>query len=67
MQSMPDEVEDLKAEVMAECEIMAKLRNPFIANYMGSVTYIPQISMVIQYYWFVLKKMKNAKLRLLIN
>ena len=29
---------------------MAKLRNPFIANYMGSVTYLPQISMVIQFF-----------------
>ena len=47
---LPEEVEDLKTEVMAECEIMAKLRNPFIANYMGSVTYIPQISMVMQFF-----------------
>ncbi|ELP91721.1 serine/threonine protein kinase HT1, putative [Entamoeba invadens IP1] len=29
---------------------MSKLRNPFIASYMGSVTYIPQVSMVIQFF-----------------
>ncbi|EDR21858.1 serine-threonine protein kinase, putative [Entamoeba dispar SAW760] len=41
---------DLKQEVINECELMSKLRNPFIASYMGSVTYIPQISMVMQYF-----------------
>ncbi|BFU18175.1 protein tyrosine kinase domain-containing protein [Entamoeba histolytica] len=45
-----EEMEELKEEVIAECEMMGKLRNPFIANYMGSVTYIPQISMVIQFF-----------------
>ncbi|KAL7720545.1 Protein tyrosine kinase domain-containing protein [Entamoeba marina] len=45
-----EETEDLKKEVVNECELMGKLRNPFIANYMGSVTYIPQISMVIQFF-----------------
>ncbi|BFU23614.1 protein tyrosine kinase domain containing protein [Entamoeba histolytica HM-1:IMSS-B] len=40
----------LKKDVIHECELMSKLRNPYIANYMGSVTYIPQISMVIQYF-----------------
>ncbi|BFU18178.1 protein kinase domain containing protein [Entamoeba histolytica] len=45
-----EETNELKHEVIAECEMMSKLRNPFIANYMGSVTYIPQISMVIQFF-----------------
>ncbi|ELP94021.1 serine-threonine protein kinase, putative [Entamoeba invadens IP1] len=45
-----DEMAELKKEVINECEIMGKLRNPFIANYMGSVTYIPQVSMVIQFF-----------------
>ncbi|ELP92465.1 serine-threonine protein kinase, putative [Entamoeba invadens IP1] len=40
----------LKKNVIQECEMMSKLRNPFIANYMGSVTYIPQVSMVIQFF-----------------
>ncbi|KAL7717704.1 Serine-threonine protein kinase [Entamoeba marina] len=46
----PEESEELKVDVVRECELMSKLRNPFIANYMGSITYIPQISMVIQYF-----------------
>ncbi|KAL7717336.1 Serine-threonine protein kinase [Entamoeba marina] len=46
----PEESDELKVDVVRECELMSKLRNPFIANYMGSVTYIPQISMVIQYF-----------------
>ncbi|ELP94431.1 serine-threonine protein kinase, putative [Entamoeba invadens IP1] len=45
-----DEVTELKKNVIQECEMMSKLRNPFIANYMGSVTYIPQVSMVIQFF-----------------
>ncbi|ELP91874.1 serine-threonine protein kinase, putative [Entamoeba invadens IP1] len=45
-----DEVAELKKNVVAECEMMAKLRNPFIASYIGSVTYIPQVSMVIQFF-----------------
>jgi len=45
-----EEMEELKEDVMNECEIMDKLRNPFIANYIGSVTYVPQISMVIQFF-----------------
>ncbi|ELP85334.1 protein tyrosine kinase domain containing protein, partial [Entamoeba invadens IP1] len=45
-----EEVEELKRNVIQECEIMSKLRNPFIANYMGSVTYIQQVSMVIQFF-----------------
>ncbi|ELP84062.1 serine-threonine protein kinase, putative [Entamoeba invadens IP1] len=45
-----EEVSELKKEVTSECEIMSKLRNPFIASYMGSVTYIPQVSMVIQFF-----------------
>ncbi|ELP93840.1 serine-threonine protein kinase, putative [Entamoeba invadens IP1] len=45
-----EEMNELKKSVVAECEIMSKLRNPFIANYMGSVTYIPQVSMVIQFF-----------------
>ncbi|ELP88506.1 serine-threonine protein kinase, putative [Entamoeba invadens IP1] len=44
------EVQELKDSVVAECEMMAKLRNPFIASYMGSVTYLPQVSMVIQFF-----------------
>ncbi|KAL7716798.1 Serine-threonine protein kinase [Entamoeba marina] len=46
----PEESDELKGDVVRECELMSKLRNPFIANYMGSITYIPQISMVIQYF-----------------
>ncbi|ELP86925.1 protein tyrosine kinase domain containing protein, partial [Entamoeba invadens IP1] len=50
-ESLSDEdMKELKKEVTAECEIMSKLRNPFIASYMGSVTYIPQVSMVIQFF-----------------
>ncbi|ELP90365.1 serine-threonine protein kinase, putative [Entamoeba invadens IP1] len=45
-----EEVAELKRNVITECEIMGKLRNPFIASYMGSVTYIPQVSMVIQFF-----------------
>ncbi|GAB1221076.1 hypothetical protein ENUP19_0063G0036 [Entamoeba nuttalli] len=45
-----EEMDELKQEVIAECEMMSKLRNPFIANYMGSVTYLPQVTMVIQYF-----------------
>ncbi|ELP84338.1 tyrosine protein kinase transforming protein ros, putative [Entamoeba invadens IP1] len=45
-----DEMTELKKSVVAECEIMSKLRNPFIANYMGSVTYLKQVSMVIQFF-----------------
>ncbi|EMD48365.1 protein tyrosine kinase domain containing protein [Entamoeba histolytica HM-1:IMSS-B] len=45
-----DEMDELKQAAMSECELMSKLRNPFIANYMGSVTYIPQVSMVMQYF-----------------
>ncbi|EDR24510.1 serine-threonine protein kinase, putative [Entamoeba dispar SAW760] len=45
-----EEMSELKKEVIAECEMMSKLRNPFIANYMGSVTYIPQVSMIIQFF-----------------
>ncbi|EKE37727.1 hypothetical protein ENUP19_0219G0049 [Entamoeba nuttalli] len=45
-----EEIIELKEEVIAECEMMSKLRNPFIANYMGSVTYLPQISMVMQFF-----------------
>ncbi|ELP89050.1 protein tyrosine kinase domain containing protein, partial [Entamoeba invadens IP1] len=45
-----DEMKELKNSVIAECEMMSKLRNPFIANYMGSVTYLPQVSMVIQFF-----------------
>ncbi|ELP89975.1 serine/threonine protein kinase HT1, putative [Entamoeba invadens IP1] len=45
-----DDMSELKKNVVAECEIMSKLRNPFIASYMGSVTYIPQVSMVIQFF-----------------
>ncbi|ELP87508.1 serine-threonine protein kinase, putative [Entamoeba invadens IP1] len=44
------EFQELKHEVTQECDMMSKLRNPFIANYIGSVTYIPQISMVIQFF-----------------
>ncbi|ELP94153.1 serine-threonine protein kinase, putative [Entamoeba invadens IP1] len=44
------EMIELKKNVIQECEIMSKLRNPFIANYMGSVTYTPQVSMVIQFF-----------------
>lgn len=40
----------LKQDVINECKIMSKLRNPYIANYIGSVTHIPQISMVIQFF-----------------
>ncbi|ELP90619.1 serine-threonine protein kinase, putative [Entamoeba invadens IP1] len=45
-----EEMKELKREVESECDIMSKLRNPFIANYMGAVTYIPQVSMVIQFF-----------------
>ncbi|BFU24026.1 protein kinase domain containing protein [Entamoeba histolytica HM-1:IMSS-B] len=45
-----EEMNDLKNEVINECEVMSKLRNPFIANYIGSITYIPQISMVTQFF-----------------
>ncbi|ELP94000.1 serine-threonine protein kinase, putative [Entamoeba invadens IP1] len=45
-----EEMNDLKKNVIQECEIMSKLRNPFIANYMGSVTYIPQVSLVLQFF-----------------
>ncbi|ELP86644.1 serine-threonine protein kinase, putative [Entamoeba invadens IP1] len=45
-----NEMEDLKKSVIQECLIMKKLRNPFVANYIGSVTYIPQVSMVIQFF-----------------
>ncbi|KAL7721320.1 Serine-threonine protein kinase [Entamoeba marina] len=45
-----EEVEELKENVVHECEIMGRLRNPFIASYMGSVTYIQQVSMVIQFF-----------------
>ncbi|ELP84819.1 serine-threonine protein kinase, putative [Entamoeba invadens IP1] len=45
-----DESKELKKDVIRECDLMSKLRNPFIANYMGSVTYIPKISMVIQFF-----------------
>ncbi|ELP92983.1 serine-threonine protein kinase, putative [Entamoeba invadens IP1] len=45
-----NEMTELKKSVVAECEIMSKLRNPFIANYMGSVTYLKQVSMVIQFF-----------------
>ena len=45
-----DEMEELKENVIRECELMAKLRNPFIVNYIGSVTYIPQVSLVMQYF-----------------
>ncbi|ELP87616.1 serine-threonine protein kinase, putative [Entamoeba invadens IP1] len=45
-----EEIKELKKEVMAECEIMGRLRNPFVAGYMGSVTYLPQVSMVIQFF-----------------
>ncbi|ELP90629.1 serine-threonine protein kinase, putative [Entamoeba invadens IP1] len=45
-----EEMKELKKDVMSECEMMSKLRNPFIANYMGSVTYMPQVSMVIQFF-----------------
>ncbi|ELP90568.1 serine-threonine protein kinase, putative [Entamoeba invadens IP1] len=44
------EMDEMKKEVMYECDMMSKLRNPFIANYIGSVTYLPQVSMVIQYF-----------------
>ncbi|ELP88289.1 serine-threonine protein kinase, putative [Entamoeba invadens IP1] len=45
-----EEMDDLKKNVIQECNMMSKLRNPFIANYMGSVTYLPQVSMVIQFF-----------------
>ncbi|BFU18361.1 protein kinase, putative [Entamoeba histolytica HM-1:IMSS-B] len=43
------EMEELKEEVIGECELVSKLRNPFIVNYIGSVTYIPEICMVTIY------------------
>ncbi|ELP95178.1 serine-threonine protein kinase, putative [Entamoeba invadens IP1] len=45
-----EETIDLKRSVVHECEMMSKLRNPFIANYIGSVTYLPQVCMVIQFF-----------------
>ncbi|ELP87515.1 protein kinase domain containing protein, partial [Entamoeba invadens IP1] len=45
-----EEVEELKLDVNNECAIMSKLRNPFVANYIGAVTYIPQVSMVMQFF-----------------
>ncbi|BFU22493.1 protein tyrosine kinase domain-containing protein [Entamoeba histolytica] len=45
-----EETLNLKMDVINECVLMSKLRNPFIANYMGSVTYLPQVSMVMQYF-----------------
>ncbi|ELP90424.1 serine-threonine protein kinase, putative [Entamoeba invadens IP1] len=45
-----EEMKELKNSVVSECEIMSRLRNPFIANYMGAVTYLPQVSMVIQFF-----------------
>ncbi|KAL7719506.1 Protein tyrosine kinase domain containing protein [Entamoeba marina] len=48
--STQEETNTLKKEVVSECELMGKLKNLFIANYMGSVTYLPQISMVIQFF-----------------
>ncbi|KAL7718051.1 Serine-threonine protein kinase [Entamoeba marina] len=45
-----NETKELKLDVINECEMMSKLRNPFIASYMGSITYIPQISMVMHYF-----------------
>ncbi|ELP88024.1 serine-threonine protein kinase, putative [Entamoeba invadens IP1] len=45
-----EEIESLKTLIINECKTMSKLRNPFIANYMGSVTYVPQVLKVIQFF-----------------
>ncbi|ELP85971.1 serine-threonine protein kinase, putative [Entamoeba invadens IP1] len=44
-----NEYSSLKKSVISECNLMSKLRNPYVVNYVGSVTYIPQISLVMQY------------------
>ncbi|ELP91224.1 serine-threonine protein kinase, putative [Entamoeba invadens IP1] len=41
---------NLKEKVDNECKMMEKLRNPFIANYIGAVTYIPQVSMITVFF-----------------
>ncbi|KAL7719157.1 Protein kinase domain containing protein [Entamoeba marina] len=45
-----EEMTELKKDVVAECDMLAKLRNPFVVNYIGSVTYIPQVSMVTVFF-----------------
>ncbi|KAL7718645.1 Serine-threonine protein kinase [Entamoeba marina] len=47
-----EEYEELKKEVKDECALMEKLRNPFVVSYIGSVTYIKQISIVMQFIRF---------------
>ena len=49
---MEEDRESVIAEIKAECDLMKKLRNPYIISYIGSVTYIPQISVVMQYAMF---------------
>ncbi|ELP88398.1 serine-threonine protein kinase, putative [Entamoeba invadens IP1] len=44
-----EEREFMVNDVKAECDLMKKLRNPNIISYIGSVTYIPQISIIMQY------------------
>ncbi|EKE36943.1 hypothetical protein ENUP19_0088G0018 [Entamoeba nuttalli] len=45
-----EEMEELKQDVVRECDLLSKLRNPFVVNYVGSVTYIPQICMVTVFF-----------------
>ncbi|ELP92702.1 serine-threonine protein kinase, putative [Entamoeba invadens IP1] len=45
-----EETEELKQDVVRECNLLSKLRNPFIVNYVGSITYIPQVSMVTVFF-----------------
>ncbi|ELP85658.1 serine-threonine protein kinase, putative [Entamoeba invadens IP1] len=45
-----DEILRLKLSVLKECEVMNKLRNPFVVNYIGSVTYTEDIIIVSQYF-----------------
>ncbi|ELP90663.1 serine-threonine protein kinase, putative [Entamoeba invadens IP1] len=56
--NLSEEVEkQRRKEITDECELMTKLRNPFVVGYLGSVTYLPQIAMVMQY--FVLGSLKD--------
>ncbi|ELP87730.1 serine-threonine protein kinase, putative [Entamoeba invadens IP1] len=45
------ETEELKNDITEECELMSKIRCPYIAGYIGSITYIPQISIVLDYFF----------------
>ena len=41
--------QQIKESIINECELLSKIRNPHIVSYIGSVTYLPEISIVTQF------------------